>query len=66
MGFWHDLALKLREQLQKSWLGKWGQTWPGEQVLQVQEVASWACYMAPSRGVMKKIHGHLDGCITSM
>lgn len=60
MGFWQDFVLKLREQLQKSWVGKWEKLYGGQQFLKIQEVAPRLIIGRLSMGLQKKIHGHLD------
>lgn len=54
MGFWHDFVLKLREELQKSWLEKWEKLHGVQQFLKIQEVASGLITGSLSMGLHKK------------
>lgn len=66
MAFRHDFVLKLREQLQKSWLEKWEKLHGGQQFLKIQEVGPRFIIGGALHGFTKKIHGHLDECIISV
>lgn len=66
MGFWQDFVLKLREQLQKSWLGKLEKLYGRQQFLKIQEEAPKLIIGRLSMGLQKKVHGHLDENITSV
>lgn len=66
MGFWQDFVLKLREQLQKSWLGKLEKLYGRQQFLKIQEEAPKLIIGRLSMGLQKKVHGYLDENITSV
>lgn len=53
-GSWHDFVLKLREQLQKSWLERWEKLHGGQQFFKIQEVASGLIIGSLSMGLQKK------------
>lgn len=54
VGFRHDFVLKLREQLQKSWIEKWEKLHGGQQFLKIQGVAPGFIIGGLCMGLQKK------------